>query len=91
MDLNGLSRTDKTGYVNGGSERAKSTRGNYLCGNCNQPKKGHKCPYEMKYRRPGGTPDIQKGEKETQAAALDETVKNYKEKVIPGSYDSYLL
>ena len=27
------------------SDKDKPLRGNYLCGRCNMPKKGHKCPF----------------------------------------------
>lgn len=36
----------------------KKARGNYRCSKCGQPKKGHVCPYQPRYKRR----DVEPGE-----------------------------
>ena len=69
-------------------EKSKAEgRGNYRCGRCGVPKKGHKCPYQPKLKRKPGEAKIECKDMDCQCEIGEEVVRGLEE--IQGTEGSY--
>jgi len=70
------------------AKQRAAARGNYLCGHCNKPKKGHKCEYRIAYRIPRSTASHDLNNVGCQAASGDAPLTSI-DLSQQGSADSY--
>ena len=70
------------------SDKDKPLRGNYLCGRCNMPKKGHKCPFDVAYRPAVPT---QKYDAWVQVELGNQVVSSLGDLTKQGTYESYII
>ncbi len=66
----------------------KPFRGNYLCGRCNMPKKGHQCPFDVAYRPVVPT---QKFDAWVQVELGEQVLSKLGDLSKQGTYESYII